>query len=149
MGSGSGRAVGDDDTDGRLGLRGEVLDEVCGDFGEEAGGLMGADAIPGMAEAGAGEEEALSGAGDTDVAEAAFLFEGGRGYSAVVGQEIFIEAGEEDDGELQAFSGMEGHEGNGGVGVAVGTGIGARCQGGGIKENGEGITAFFGLGSDE
>jgi hypothetical protein len=59
-----------------------------------------------------------------------------------VWEEAFFHAGEEDEWELEAFGGVEGHEGDAGFGgVAVGVGD----EGGMVKEFGEGLAAGGGV----
>ncbi len=78
-----------------------------------------------------GEEQALLGAGDADVAEAALLLElGGFGERPLVGEHALLQPGEEHDGELEPLGGVQGHQHDTGVGgiVAVGQLVGVGHQ---------------------
>ncbi len=60
-----------------------------------------------------GQVELLHGAGHADVAEAAFLFEFFRATcGAAVREEVLFHADHEDQRELEAFGGMQGHQGH-------------------------------------
>ncbi len=124
---------------------GEVFDELGGDLFEEARGHGGLGAVVAVAAAiaGAGHDEGVHGAGHADVAEAALLFHlRGVLEGAGVGEETFFHAGEEDERELEAFGGVEGHEGDAGFGgVAVGVGD----EGGVVEKLGEGFAAGGGV----
>lgn len=108
---------------GALGVAGGVevgaggvddVEEFVGEFGEEAGGDGALAEAADGAVGGAGEEQLLLGAGDADEAEAAFFLElfGVLG-DAGVGEDVFLQADHGDDGEFEAFGGVEGHEGDG------------------------------------
>ena len=80
---------------------------------EETGGWHGVGRAPGRAHGGAGEVEALAGAGEGHVGQAPLLGELGLlCQGAGVGEGAVLHAGDEDDRELQAFGGVDGHEGD-------------------------------------
>ena len=116
-----------------------------GDFFEEARGHGGLGAVVAVAAAiaRAGHDEGVHGAGHADVAEAALLFHlRGVVQRARVREEAFFHAGEEDEWELEALGGVEGHEGDAGFG---GVGVGVGDEGGVVEKLGEGFAARGGV----
>ena len=68
-----------------------------------------------------GDRDALLGAGDADIGEAALLLEAGAALlveRALVGKQAFLPAGQEDGAELQALGGVERHDVDAVVGLA-------------------------------
>ena len=109
---------------GLLGSRTPPVDEVDRELVEEAARGVVAGRAPRGADEGPGDVEPLLGAGDADVGEAALLLELGLvAQRALVGEDAVLEAGEEDDGELQALGGVQRHQGHHAGVVAV------RCVG--------------------
>jgi hypothetical protein len=99
----------------------DFVEAFVGHFGEELGGDGAFGLAADHAVAGVGEEEVFHGAGDADKAEAAFLLHfigvGGEADGAGVGDEAVFHADDGDEGEFEAFGGVEGHEGDGAAGV--------------------------------
>ena len=94
-------------------LRGRTapVDEVDRELVEEAAGRVVAGRAPRGADEGPGDVEALLRAGETDVGEAALLLELGLvAERALVGEDAVLEAGEEDDRELEALGRVERHQ---------------------------------------
>lgn len=103
-----------------------MFDEGLFDGGEEGAGGQGEGTTVPLPRLGPGKGEALLGAGHADVEEA--LFFGDMGVLAgieAVGEEALFAAGDEDEGEFEAFGGVQRHEGDffGAGLVVVGGGV--------------------------
>ena len=90
-----------------------------------------------------GEDQRVHCARHPHVAETPLLFQFLRIHQrARVREEALFQAGEEDQRELQALGGVQGHERDARVGVEL---VGVRCQCGVIEEVGEGFAADLGI----
>jgi len=114
------------------------IDVVFVEVVDEAGaGVVAGAAGEGAAES-VDEVELLLGAGAADVAEATFFFHGcGVVEGALVGEDAFFHADEEDDGEFETFGGVKGDEGDG-LGGIVAHGVDVGDEGDVFEEGGEG-----------
>ena len=92
----------------------EGAEQLRGDVGEEARGRVGAAPSHGRPPVGPHEVEALLGAGDAHVGEAALLLHlVGVVEGAVVGKDALLHPRDEDDGKFQPLGLVEGDEGDG------------------------------------
>ena len=90
------------------------------DLVEEPRGGVRAQLAPDAADGRPAEVEPLTGPGDADVGEPPLLLQlGAVAEDALVREDAVLEAGQEDDGVLESLGGVQGHEGDDAVTVAV------------------------------
>ena len=128
--------------DGFAAFAAEDFEVGLGHFVDKAAGLGELPAALAAAFDAVGEGEAVFGAGNTDVHEAAFFVEVAFFYAVGVGEEAFFAAGEDNVGLFEAFGGVQGGEGDG-VGFFFAAAVEQVHQGDGLGEFDQGFAVLF------